>query len=859
MLENTEKIKLYLAALLHDIGKFWQRVDDKELDLKKYAPEKYCPVYEGKYTHQHVLWTAQFIEQKLNIIENEETSLARLAALHHNPPQNTLFQIISLANNLASGMQRNTLTNDAKCELELEKHKNKPLIPIFANFSRKDNASSSYATQPKTLCFKNDNIMPQKNLPPNEFSTEIKKSWNNFLNDLKKLPTNRQNIYNYAFADTLLFLLQKHTANIPSSFSDLPDVSLYDHSKSTAAFAVCLYEFLKQNPNLSMDDLHKPEIHPFLLFGADLSGIQNYIFDIVSKHAAKNLKGRSFFIHLITTTLAKAILDTAQLFEANIIYNSGGSLHILLPNTPSIHQILKEIQIEVQAEIFEKLNGVIYISMATEPFATSDLLDTSNNHDKQNHHNNLNKIWQQLYEKKLAEKNRRFKELLLNEKGYNSFFVPFGEEGEEIVKDAITGEPLKTKEARSFEDIGKVSTLTKEQIIIGEALKQAEYWLISPYDKKDNQKHVTELFGYKHYLTKTLQDIPDGLLEHEQTKLLAINNTNFLDPYTLPNFEKILTTCILGFEPYGGNDYPTTQKGVPKPYDHLPKGKFNKNAVVRMDVDNLGYLFQNGFTPEQRVFSRYSQLSRSLDLFFKGYLTDKWEKCNEFKEHIVIVYSGGDDLFLIGDWQSTMKFAEEIRNEFRQYVCQHPLITLSGGITLAPPKYPVLQMAEECEDAEKLAKSYVWKSDKHISFLNNKGEFISKPKEKDAVAFLNHALAWDNEYSLLKKEAEELAKKIQKERLPSAILQKIISYYEISGIEGNKDNEIQDPRVLWLLSYDFSRAWERNTNHKPYLQGIVKDVVANTWKNAPNPSQYHALKLYAIAARWAEIIVRNEK
>ena len=37
-----------------------------------------------------------------------------------------------------------------------------------------------------------------------------------------------------------------------------------------------------------------------LLVGGDFSGIQKYIYKIASKHAGRSLKGRSFYLHLLS-------------------------------------------------------------------------------------------------------------------------------------------------------------------------------------------------------------------------------------------------------------------------------------------------------------------------------------------------------------------------------------------------------------------------------------------------------------------------------------------------------------------------------------------------------------------------------
>ncbi len=62
--------QIYLAALLHDIGKFYQRADTGAVKTSKHLKEetknleKYiCPQFNGNSTHKHVLWTAQFLTE----------------------------------------------------------------------------------------------------------------------------------------------------------------------------------------------------------------------------------------------------------------------------------------------------------------------------------------------------------------------------------------------------------------------------------------------------------------------------------------------------------------------------------------------------------------------------------------------------------------------------------------------------------------------------------------------------------------------------------------------------------------------------------------------------------------------------
>jgi CRISPR-associated protein Csm1 len=150
------------------------------------------------------------------------------------------------------------------------------------------------------------------------------------LEDFDKIQTRSAR----SFSETLLYLLQRYACTIQADAQRFPDISLFDHSKTAAALAVCLFD-LQENA-IETDK-------PFLLIGADFSGIQSYLYQIVSKYAAKNLKGRSFYLRMLSDAAALYLLKALDLPQANIIYNSGGGFYMIAPNTENIRQKLTDV------------------------------------------------------------------------------------------------------------------------------------------------------------------------------------------------------------------------------------------------------------------------------------------------------------------------------------------------------------------------------------------------------------------------------------------------------------------------------------------------------------------------------------
>ena len=65
---------------------------------------------------------------------------------------------------------------------------------------------------------------------------------------------------------------------------------------------------------------------------------------------------------------------------------------------------------------------------------------------------------------------------------------------------------------------------------------------------------------------------------------------------------------IYSLEFYGGNE--TDKQKVPTFEDMCENNSFSRMGILRMDVDNLGHIFQQGIAPERATLSRFAALSR---------------------------------------------------------------------------------------------------------------------------------------------------------------------------------------------------------------------------------------------------------
>ncbi|MEL6195343.1 MAG: HD domain-containing protein, partial [Bacteroidota bacterium] len=327
-MDNQERNKVFLAALLHDIGKFLQRADPSASgkstmlsDGVKKSKQTFCPESKnGQYfTHKHVLYTAQFFseheglfkeifqwsDKQANELKGGDT-LIRLAAAHHKP-SSELEKLIQQADHYASGVDRTEKEGQKDAEHErkwddFKRTRMRSIMEAIRTEVEKDSSVEYEYHLPLTSFSLSGDTFPR----PGDIKQDqapYQQLWDEFSTEVHKLGD--QSIQ--SLPDTLLFLLEKYTSRIPSSTQHLTDVSLYDHLKTTAAFALCLYDVQKSGVS--------PE-NKFLLVGGDVSGIQSYIYDIISKYAAKNLKGRSFYIQMLVDAILSHTLQSLNLYRA---------------------------------------------------------------------------------------------------------------------------------------------------------------------------------------------------------------------------------------------------------------------------------------------------------------------------------------------------------------------------------------------------------------------------------------------------------------------------------------------------------------------------------------------------------------
>ncbi|HEY9188104.1 MAG TPA: type III-A CRISPR-associated protein Cas10/Csm1 [Ignavibacteria bacterium] len=720
--QENEKYAIILGALLHDIGKFERRaLESTRIKHEDYSLEFFrdCIKSNALFLNQHDL--NDMIERYID---------------HHE-----VYHLISSADWISSSER---ISSDSDSERY-------PLIPVMQHIDigKKLNSQKYYyeahALETAINFSKElqiiDNSKSEKNKEFFEgLTVKLKDLYKNFKEDTKKINANSIKSY----CDTFYSILEKYTCRISSaSYKSVADISLFDHSRSVAAIALAKH---------FADNKDKP----FMLVHGDISGIQNFIYKIssgdssASKNTAKRLRGRSFYINLLTETIVSYIIDSLNLFVANVLYSGGGNFIILAQNSNEANNKIIEIEKEVNDYLFKKFKGDLGVVISRSVFDTTVISNYSESIEKIMKINN-------------EQKSKKFFSIL-----DNIFDITIPE-----IKDTLDVCPI----CQSDEEKNYIKThdgLCRncyEHFVIGRDLLKStklvkiKSQLLSQDLIIDYNIICFERLGYYWALCddKKVKKLIDNLSKEkvDEISIIEINDTDILKDRDF----KSTFNISYSFK-FIGNYAPTDKDNDILEFEKLASldtEKYPLMGVLRMDVDNLGIIFQKGFK-EYKTMSRISTLSREFNLFFLGYI-------NELaKEHkIYIAYSGGDDVFVVGSWINIIEFAIDLRKDFSRFTCFNPNFTISGGITFCKDKFPIGKAAELAGLAEKEAKSYK-KEDKN-----------KETQEKNAISLFGKCIQWEKLYEILSY-AKELYEYLMEEEKGSKSLSRSFVYqvYELS-------------------------------------------------------------------------------
>ncbi|MGD0489548.1 MAG: type III-A CRISPR-associated protein Cas10/Csm1 [Syntrophorhabdales bacterium] len=688
--ERKEYQSVVLAALLHDIGKFMQRAN-KHLCNQTGAIRRLCHLTEcdGKkkgadYRHScHSYW---FIKDNEDVFGDKLVdTIGRLVLRHHEKTKDPLEVIVRMADHFSAGCDRTV-----KQVTVSHYFKRQPLRSIFdkitvsrqtANGKEKENFYRVAALSPEVA-------VPSElteTLPKEDYITLWEKQWDrlyaDFASDIQKL----HGLDFERFVPAINTILEQYTWAVPSStWKDEPDISLYDHLVTSAALATAMYFYYREACGPDADAWNVQRIdrwdeNCFLFVAGDLSGIQEYLFDLrQGKYSAKILRARSFELQMLAETTIRCILDRVGLPPICRIMNAAGRFVLVLPNTKRAREAALEVRKEIDGFCRDRYLGQLTINISGGFAASGEFLRQETA---------LDTFFPKIANDVERAKQTRFQSILNRE---DAFFIQNGYNEFTSNQDLcpVCGKRPVAANATKEED-GELCQICGQLIRAGRDLTRAKYILNVPAGTGDCLRlfgdtglRLSQTESDRYKLASTLNDYRPGFpLVYGGVHVPAVNEEQEV------NGRMYVRSRVRTFE-----ELATQAEGA------------DLVAMLKADVDDLGSIFSVGMGKNVSL-SRFATLSRMVNYFFAVYVHKMVESDERFRDSIYTVFSGGDDLCVVGPWDRVISFANVIHDSFFGFVGQGDNITISAGIGVSEANLSSHFMFAEADELLRHSKS----------------------------------------------------------------------------------------------------------------------------------------------------------
>lgn len=836
--DQKEYQTVVLAALLHDIGKLLHRGREEYIGKHEQASAKFVVDYHNRFENEdfYDLELARILIEHHHSTKGETLEEAYFRNLIEAEKERKwqLFKILKRADSYSCAER----DREQQWKRDVDKRR-APLDSIFSVVSletKNQEAKSRYG-------YPLNQLVPSKSFPESFTALseeEITEHITTFCNSIPNFSSFR------SFDDILntwLDLLERYTWAVPSDTRyEISDVSLYDHLRSSAAIAACLY---KRHAAAIEIGENLDRRYEFILIGGDFSGIQDFIFDITNRGsggAAKRLRARSLFISLFSEVTIHRILHALQLPLVCSIFSAGGKFLLLAPDIHGISELLQTVKGEIEEEIhrtyfsqFSFLMSWMNIKGFKEEFQTYSFFKTAD----------------EMFRRLETEKIMKARGVLINQTTgswdveafkADSFYAQYTDTGD--CKICGKGPALfEDKDQDTGESTMCCFICFRDKFTIGQKVPKSKYVAfgracsIESDDEirialmSSRSKGNKEKAGYYARLLKDYEDNDEYYLIYDIGSSRGI---------------KILEKHKHPLTKYIANHIPVQSDGNALSFEEISKFSIWQRdgraygsdllGVLKADIDNLGLIFSKGFEnprraeaklPEidRKTVSRFLTMSRMLELFFSGWMKETLSKCQNAEiarqlngieymdrerftgyllngqlnfQSIYTVYSGGDDLVLVGPWETMIIFSLFLNMQFRKYTCANRSITLSAGLTFIKPRHPI------------------------ASAINQADEFLTTSKElgKNRITFFGTTTEWDhfpgliNFFLLLNEKLNEDNSKINR-----SFLYRLLEYHQMA-LRYVEERDIPSLKYLSAMNYDIGRNIIKRNKAGQIIEGL---------------------------------------
>lgn len=571
----------------------------------------------------------------------------------------------------------------------------------------------------------------------------------------------------------------------------------------------------------------------------DISGIQEFIFNVQSEGAAKTLKARSFFIQILSKICIEHFKDELK-DQCEVFYDGGGTFYLFSK--------------EDATETISSIQGIIDAYCGTEEFyVVLNQVELPEDYTQQ-----FGDVWTETNKKSNIEKLKKFAS---TPSAFESYPFVFDTEGK--------AESRKWKEFTT-QLVDREDKDNKGLVLDG--LPDGEELIVS----KENIKVFRKKLSINNQVKK------ENSFEGRIINKLPIWTNETFDKYS----KEIDAQNDLKKEE---GDDSTIRIGQIVDFHMMgimakSRTGTDKLGVLKLDIDELGTLFRG-----LKSLRDLQQTSQGMEWFFDRFLYSLWSKgkfeyqevgevdgnkahkiSEEFySDNIYVVFAGGDDCFVVGGWDAVFKFAGDLHRSFQGFEEElrktipalkenvdklpNQKITLSASLTIVGSKFPVVRFVDMAEEALENAKNQIDKA--------------TKEQVKNSVSVFGHVMSWKDFYK-----ADDTAQSLQHMVTEGGESRALLERLQQSApgfarlFDRAEGGNLRAPQVSRLYYYLRNVKKKRNLElleHqiiKPYSMALLR-----AYQEANNPNydfkktdSAHAWVTIPVAARWAELLTRKK-
>jgi len=467
----------------------------------------------------------------------------------------------------------------------------------------------------------------------------------------------------------IIEVLGRYTAFLPASCFGATGsgISWYDHIRLVCAVASCLYDCgTRPDDDISLSDISSREL--FLLYSFDTSGIQSFIYTITSEGALKGLRARSFYLEMLMEVVVSELLVRTGLSRANLIYSGGGHAYLLLPNTETTRKTIADFTEELRSWLLDTFREALFIADGYCACSADSLSNIPAG--------SYREIFRRVNEKIARRKMQRYSAAEM--KRLNSPLRQHERECRICHRSEMLDDSGKCSICRGLESAAS-AMLRNDYFTVMRSSSSTEGTLPLPFGlcfSSGTAESIQESFRNG--------DVP--------VRVFAKNR--YGDSFT-------------DSESINVGDYASAST-----FGELAERSDGRErlGVLRADVDDLGHAFVAGYPEELMTLSRTAAFSRLMSEFFKLYINDILRngsfdisgKGKTGPRDAVIVYSGGDDVFIVGSWNDIIGAAVDMYQTFRSFT--QGTLSISAGIGVYSEKHPISMMARSSGELEEHSK-----------------------------------------------------------------------------------------------------------------------------------------------------------